>query len=110
MRVRLDEQATHGGGEVSATVQTDETVVGNGHVETHAFAGSLFGDEDEPLQVPGFQTFEDVVGDHVEVVCCILAIHLLHQLRLRLHTDHRVLILAGEKLWWGEMKAYTSDM
>ena len=99
MRVRLDEQATHGGGEGTATVQTDETVVGNGHVETHAFAGSLFGDEDEPLQVPGFQTFEDVVGDHVEVVRCLLAIHLLHQLRLRLHTDHRVLILAGEKLW-----------
>lgn len=100
MRVRLDEQATHGCREVSAAVQTDETVVGNGRIETHAFTGSLFGDEDEPLQVPGFQTFEDVVGDHAEVVRCLLAIHLLHQLRLRLHADHRVLILAGEKLWW----------
>lgn len=108
MGVCFDEQATHGGGEVAAAMQTDEAIIGR--VYAHTFTGVLIGGKEEVFQVASFQTFEDVVGDHVEVVCCFLTIHLLNQLRLRFHTDHRVLILSGEKLEWMSTAKRTSDM
>ena len=110
MCIRFDEQTTHGGGEVATAMQTDESVVGNGRVDVDAFAGDLLGRKDEVFQVAGFQTLEDVVGDHAEVVSGLLAIHLFDELRLCFHADHRVLILSSEKLDLVLTTTCTSDI
>ena len=88
----FDEESAHGGGQVSAAVQSNDPVIGR-------FSGG----EEERFELPRLHFLGDVVGDHFEVgLLFVLFVHLLHQLLSRLHTNHNVSILRSQILY-GEM-------
>lgn len=85
----FDEESAHGGGQVSAAVQSNDSVIGR-----------LGGGEEERFELLRLHFLGDVVGDHFEVgLPFVLFVHLFHQLPSRFHTNHIVPILRSQILY-----------